>query len=163
MARSYGEDISIRDHMLHCAEHAVAQKLDASLIAAALLHDIGWAPELNPAQDPHDTAAAAYLAPLFGPKVSEPVRLHVAAKRYLVTREPTYAALLSPESRRTLARQGGPMDATECAGFEAMPGAPAALALRRLDDAGKEAEPPASRFADYIGLLKTLVLDRAAR
>ena len=44
-----------------------------------------------------------------------------------------------------------------------MPGAPAALALRRLDDAGKEAEPPASRFADYIGLLKTLVLDRAAR
>lgn len=42
--------------------------------------------------------------------VTEPVRLHVAAERYLRAAEPGYSGLLSAESVRTLALQGGPDD-----------------------------------------------------
>jgi predicted HD phosphohydrolase len=44
--------------------------------------------------------------------VTEPVRLHVAAKRCLCAAEPGYSGLLSAESVRTLALQGGPMTPT---------------------------------------------------
>lgn len=106
MAEVYGETISVRDHLLQSAELAARLDLPAPLIAAALLHDIGWA---MASPHSHETAAADWLEPLFGPGVSEPVRWHVAAKRYLVARDHGYLTKLSPESSRTLVVQGGPM------------------------------------------------------
>ncbi len=153
MALPYGEDISIRTHMLQCAELAVAEALPDALIAAALLHDIGWAL----GEEHHEDAGAERLAALFGDAVALPVRMHVAAKRYLVTMEPGYADQLSAESRRTLLRQGGPFTPEQCAIFARQSGFPEAIALRRLDDSGKEKRPPTSQFGDYIELLRHLL------
>lgn len=159
MADAYGEDISIRAHMLQCAELAVEQGLGDALVAAALLHDIGWG--LNGSggagADGHEHAAADLLLPLFGPAVADPVRAHVAAKRYLVTARPGYGDRLSDCSRETLARQGGPFTAEECTAFEAMECFRAAVALRYLDDTGKALSEPKSRFADYLPLLHGLM------
>ena len=158
MGEPYGEAISIRDHMLQSAELAVEQGLSEALVAAALLHDIGWAPALAKGDLPHEAAAAEFLLPIVGRAVAEPVRLHVAAKRYLVAREPAYIARLSDESLRTLARQGGPMDAGESRAFEMLAGFADALRLRRIDEAAKRLDPPASRFEDYLAILHRLLV-----
>ena len=151
MDASYGEDISIRAHMLHCAELAQADGLPQTLIAAALLHDIGWT---MPGQ--HEAAAADWLEPLFGPAVTEPIRLHVAAKRFLVASDPAYLGRLSGESLRTLKLQGGPMSGLEMDEFMRLPGHAEALMLRRIDDLGKPTHAPTSRFEDYSALLAAL-------
>ena len=156
MAEPYGEDISIRDHMLQCAELARARGLAAPLIAAALLHDIGWGIGGAGAAVGHEDMGADMLLPLFGPEVAEPIRLHVAAKRYLVAAQPAYQARLSDCSRQTLALQGGAFTPAECARFAAGPYFAAAIALRQLDDAGKDLRPPRDCFADYVGLLARL-------
>ena len=161
MGEAYGEAISIRDHMLQAAELAQRQGLGDALVAAALLHDIGWAPVLAGAGAAHEAAGAAYLLPLFGPAVAEPVRRHVDAKRYLVAREPGYGALLSAESVRTLARQGGPMRADEAEAFASLPSFTQALQLRRIDEDAKSLEAPATRFEDYAPLLQRLLVNRA--
>src|SRR6202008_4600594 len=100
MALPYGEDISIRAHMLQCAALARARGLAEPLVAAALLHDIGWA--LPGGDHAHEHLAADLLESLFGPEVTEPIRLHVAAKRYLVMARPGYGDKLSAMSRDTL-------------------------------------------------------------
>ena len=71
--------------------------------------------------------------------MTEPVRLHVAAKRYLCATEPGYFGLLSQESVRTLVAAGRPDDArSEAAAFEALPFAAEAVAVRRWDDEAKD-------------------------
>ena len=65
--------------------------------------------------------APRWLAERFGPEVSEPVRLHVAAKRYLCTVESDYFGKLSPDSVRSLGLQGGLMSADEVEAFRANP------------------------------------------
>ena len=55
------------------------------------------------------------------PEVTEPVRMHVAAKRYLCATNPSYFGKLSPASVETLKLQGGPMKADEVAAFEGNP------------------------------------------
>lgn len=154
MSQRYGEEMSIRDHMLQCAELAVARGLGEAMVAAALLHDIGWALDTGA----HERVAADLLAPLFGAAVAEPIRHHVAAKRYLVGTRPDYHGLLSEASRHTLERQGGPMSAAECASFAAMPACAAALELRSLDDAGKSPRGATTRFAHYAPLLRRLII-----
>ena len=161
MGEAYGEDISIRAHMLQCAELAVARGLGEEIAAAALLHDIGWGMGgwglEGWGDDRHEHIAADLLEPLLGAAVAMPVRLHVAAKRYLVTTEPDYAARLSTASRGTLARQGGRMSARECAAFATEPHFASAIALRHIDDAGKDLRAPTTSFADYAPLLLRLM------
>ena len=155
---TYGEGLSLRDHMLQTADLAAAQGLDEAGVAAALLHDLGWTlPDTWPARG-HEAAAADLLAPLCGPAVADPIRLHVAAKQYLVTREPGYLARLSEASRQTLAQQGGPMAPDACDAFERQPGFAAAVALRRLDDAAKHADHPVGSFDAYAGLLRRVIV-----
>jgi len=67
------------------------------------------------------------------------VRLHVAAKRYLVATQPAYRESLSADSERSLVLQGGPMSAEECLQFESSEYALAARQLRSWDDIGKKA------------------------
>lgn len=69
----------------------------------------------------HGARGASWLSAWFGPAVTEPVRLHVAAKRYLCAVEPSYFATLSDVSVRTLSLQGGPMSAAEASSFERLP------------------------------------------
>ena len=62
---------------------------------------------------------------------------HVAAKRYLLTTDPAYAALLSARSEETLGFQGGVMTPGEVDDFERRPDRADLVALRRADDAAK--------------------------
>ena len=105
----------------------------------------------------HGAAGAAWLGQWFGAAVTEPVRLHVAAKRYLCATEPGYFGLLSEESVRTLARQGGPMTPGEAAAFEALPHARDAVAVRRWDDAAKDPAVTPPAFAHFAPLLEALI------
>jgi predicted HD phosphohydrolase len=89
------------------------------------------------------------------------VELHVPAKRYLVTVEPSYRDGLSDGSTISLARQGGVLSAAERATLEANPHLAAALALRRCDERAKD---PAA-FVDGLDRWRPIVervIDRVA-
>jgi phosphonate degradation associated HDIG domain protein len=141
---TYGEGVSQLEHALQCALCAERDGASAALIAATLLHDIGHLIHDLP-QDiadhgvdaQHESLGSAWLSRHFGPEVTEPVRLHVAAKRYLATAEPGYFDLLSPASVQSLRLQGGLMSTEERARFAAEPFAEDAIKLRRWDDEGK--------------------------
>jgi len=139
-SETYGEGVTQLEHALQTAALAEAEGADDALVVAALLHDVGHF--LQPTDDSfgyhkHDRSGGAWLAQRFGPAVSEPVRLHVAAKRYLCASEPDYFAKLSSASVHSLGKQGGPMSAAEAKAFAAEPHAKAATRLRRWDDGGK--------------------------
>ncbi|NUK08938.1 HD domain-containing protein [Streptomyces lunaelactis] len=132
-----GDPVDILDHGLQVAA-VLAERYpqDEELQVAGLVHDIGH--YLVPGDEAeHGEHAAAAVSGLLGPRVARLVALHIPAKRYLAAADPECAAGLSPESMRTLALQGGPMTPQEQNAFEAAPDFPAAVALRRADDAGK--------------------------
>ena len=80
----------------------------------------------------------------------------MAAKRYLCAAEPGYLGLLSAESVRTLARQGGPMTPEQAAAFGALPYARDAVAVRRWDDEAKDPSVTPPEFAHFRPLLERL-------
>ena len=140
----YGEGVNQLDHALQTAHHARVDGASPALITAALLHDVGHLLQRlgedaadRGLDDEHEKISAGYLAKAFGPAVTEPVRWHVDAKRYLAAFEPGYIELLSPASLQSLALQGGPMTAAEAETFLQRPAAADALRLRRYDEMGK--------------------------
>jgi phosphonate degradation associated HDIG domain protein len=161
----YGEGVSQEEHALQAAWLAERQGASPARIVAALLHDIGHLlhdlPEDVADQDvdtEHESLGSAWLSQYFGPEVSDPVRLHVAAKRYLCAVEPGYLDQLSAASQQSLALQGGPLDAAAAAAFRAAPGADAAIALRRWDDEAKViglATPDLDHFCGFVAVLAT--------
>src|SRR5580692_7149338 len=131
--RSYGESITQNEHALQCA--ALARD---ALIIAALFHDVGHLAldvqgdhgfDLARDDDDHAARGARILAHLFGPRVAQPVALHVTAKRWRCTREPEYHERLSRASQATLIAQGGLLSEDECQRFEQHPGFEDAVAL----------------------------------
>jgi gamma-butyrobetaine dioxygenase len=133
-------------------------------VAAALLHDVGHFQGTVTGRDlmqgidnRHSDTGAAWLAQWFGPEVTEPVRLHVAAKRYLCAVEPDYFRQLSPASVFTLEVQGGPMSPAEVGEFEAGGCAQQAVRLRRWDEAAKDPAATAPPFDHYRPLLTSLL------
>ena len=177
-ARDYlGEPVTIGEHMRQAGALAEAAGAEAPLVAAALLHDIGHlrseplrggegpppqaakltgsSPPVS-TEDRHGEAGARWLSQWFGEAVTEPVRLHVAAKRYLCAVDMDYFGLLSAESVRTLSLQGGPMTAAEVAAYEALRHARAAVAVRRWDDQAKDPAVTPPRFAHFAPLLAAL-------
>jgi gamma-butyrobetaine dioxygenase len=150
-----GEPVTIGEHMRQAGALAEAAGAQSPLVAAALLHDIGHL--RSEADSRHGEAGARWLSRWFGEAVTEPVRLHVAAKRYLCAAEAGYFGLLSAESARTLSLQGGPMSAAETAAFEALPHARDAVAVRRWDDQAKDPAVTPPPFAHFVPLLEALV------
>lgn len=139
-----GEPVSQLEHALQSAYHAEHSGASDALVVAALLHDFGHLIHKLPEDcadhgidDRHEALGQAWLRRYFGPEVTEPVRLHVAAKRYLCATDPGYFGELSPASVQSLALQGGPFSAAEVAEFEANPHYQAAVELRRWDDLAK--------------------------
>jgi gamma-butyrobetaine dioxygenase len=158
-----GEAITQAAHMLQAARLAEEAGAGDGLIAAALLHDVGHftgavsGHELMAGTDNrHGDTGAAWLARWLGPEVTEPVRLHVAAKRYLCATEPDYARTLSPASVYTLGVQGGPMSQADCERFSASPYAGDACRLRRWDDAAKDPAALTPPLGHYRPLLERL-------
>ena len=159
-----GESVSQLAHGLQAAACGRRAGAAPGLIAAALLHDIGHlldavgeAAAVMGYDARHEDGGADHLALWFGPEVTEPVRLHVAAKRYLCTTKEGYFARLSPASVRSLALQGGPMSATEVAAFEALDHWRDAVRLRVWDEEAKVVGLEVPAFADYRDLLAGLV------
>ncbi len=152
-----GEPVPIGEHMLQAGALAEAAGAEGALVAAALLHDIGHLLGEDEDEDRHGEAGANWLSQWFGDAVTEPVRLHVADKRYLCAFDADYFGLLSAESVRTLSLQGGPMTAAELAAFEALPHARDAVAVRRWDDQAKDTAVTPPRFAHFTPLLEALV------
>ena len=93
----------------------------------------------------HEEAGCAWLARHFSPSVTEPIRLHVAAKRYLCAVKSGYLAGLSPASRLSLAVQGGPMTAEEVADFESNPVTPGCGTATALGRYGQGARAEGAR------------------
>lgn len=144
----YGhEAVSQLEHALQTATLARQAGAPPELVAAALLHDIGHllhelpddAPDAG-IDDAHQDLAARYLTRWFNMEVTEPIRLHVAAKRYLCTVEPGYIDQLSEPSVISLRLQGGVMTPGEVLAFESLSFANEAVQLRRWDDLAKDPE-----------------------
>ena len=157
---TYGEGVTQLEHGLQAAAVAASEGADGALVAAALLHDVGHLLGMNDdayGYHKHDKLGADYLARHFGPAVTEPVRLHVAAKRYLCATVPGYFEKLSPASTYTLSKQGGPMSAAEAAAFAANPHLAEAVRLRQWDDLGKVEGLHVPGFDHYRPLLESLV------
>lgn len=165
-SRSYGERVSQIDHMLQSAQLAQADGAPDSLVAAALLHDIGHFEGPESEGDPeidlaHEVRAARSLAGLFGPEVWRPVALHVAAKRYLCAVQPGYLESLSPASLASLKIQGGAFNPDQVRRFAGLPFAEAALRLRRYDDGAKQLGCATPSLADYRPMLQRLIVSPA--
>jgi gamma-butyrobetaine dioxygenase len=164
-----GEPVTQAQHMLQAAALAEGAGAGPELVAAALLHDVGHFTGAVSGHQPmsgtdnrHGDQGADWLAQWFGPGVTEPVRLHVAAKRYLCAVEPGYFGGLSEASVYTLRLQGGPMTPAEGAEFEASPWCQAALRLRRWDDAAKDPKAIVPAFGYYQRLLRQLARQHEA-
>lgn len=157
---TYGEGVTIAEHCLQTAALARAAGADDALVVAALLHDIGYFLEPHrrgTGDHRHDRSGGGWLAARFPAAVSEPVRLHIAAKRYLCAVERNYFGLLSAASKHTLARQGGPMSAAEAAEFARHPFLDRAVRLRRWDDRGKVAGAEVAPLGSYREAILSLV------
>jgi phosphonate degradation associated HDIG domain protein len=148
------ESVTALQHALQCAQLAEWAHAAPALVIASLLHDIGHfvATEDEHTDDRHEERAAPLLGRHFGHEVTEPIRLHVQAKRYLAATDAAYAAALSPASVHSLHLQGGPMTAAERAHFDALPYAADALALRRWDDLAKEPGRTTPPLGYYLAL-----------
>jgi phosphonate degradation associated HDIG domain protein len=157
----FGECVSMTAHCLQAAHFAQAAGASPALILAALLHDVGHLLDDVPAdladwqQDlRHEEIGSRWLAQRFPPEVSEPVRLHVPAKRYLCATDDRYLAKLSPASVVTLKLQGGSMTADEVAQFECQRFHRDAIRLRHWDDRGKVAGLATRAVGSYGPLLE---------
>lgn len=161
-----GEPVSHLEHALQCA--ALAQRAGAgpALVVAALLHDIGHlssglpgTPSAAGVDDRHEQAGACLLARWLPEAVCEPVRLHVQAKRFLARRA-EWRHVLSADSLRSLALQGGPMDEAEAAAFSALPAAGDALRLRHWDEGAKRAGAATPTLAACWALVEQVAAGR---
>jgi len=158
-----GEAVTQKEHALQAAALATQDGAPEALVAAALLHDIGHlfpaAEEIPENEDGlHEERAAAWLAWHFGPEVVEPLRLHVAAKRYLCATDPEYQGRLSPASMESLALQGGPFSAVEVEEFERNPFHLDAVRLRRWDEEAKIPGLAVPGLKAYREILQALVV-----
>ena len=165
-ARLYDEELMQRSHAEQTAARARATGASDALVAAALLHDVGHLLELAEQNGPrdrstdqcHEARGSAWLAALFPPSVTAPIALHVRAKRYRVTLDPSYRDALSAGSVASLERQGGALRPEEMAAFEANPGWEDAVTLRGWDDQAKDLTIEVEPFTTYRPLLEDLRL-----
>ncbi|CAN5919544.1 HD domain-containing protein [soil metagenome] len=156
--RRYGlSAINQLQHALQSAAHAESDGAPPPTVLASLLHDVGHMihhlgedPAARGLDDAHEELGAAWLAQRFAPAVSEPVRLHVTAKRYLCTVESDYFGKLAPDSVRSLQLQGGLMSPDEVDAFRGNPFHAEAVRLRRYDEAAKDPQATTPDFDHYL-------------
>ena len=159
----FGEPVSVLEHSLQAAWFVQRKGGSDTLVAAALLHDVGHLlhGEGEDAADrgldtEHEELGAQALKDHLSEAVLEPIRMHVDAKRYLCAADERYFATLSAASVQSLALQGGPMSAEEAEAFRALPYAQDALTLRHADDAAKVAGLKTPKLTEYRPLVARL-------
>jgi predicted HD phosphohydrolase len=166
-----GEAVTHLQHAWQCGRIALAQGADPEMCLAAWLHDIGHLltdlsatpalARIDRTGDEHEVVGARVLRRLFGDAVADTVALHVHAKRYLVAARDGYTCTLSPDSRRSLRLQGGPMAALEALRFLERPAALRAIRLRVWDDDAKHPlwQPDSDEAAldELASLIETVI------
>lgn len=164
----FGEPVTQTQHALQTAWQASRDSAPPALVLAALLHDIGHLLHRR-GEDiadrgidaRHEGIGAKWLAQWYPPEVTEPIRLHVIAKRYLCHVDPVYAAKLSVASRQSLALQGGALSDEEATAFELRPYWQDTVQLRRWDEAAKMKGLKVPELEHYRGELQRLVMHAA--
>lgn len=164
----YGlSDVNQLQHALQSANLAEQAGESPAFITAALLHDVGHMVHEHGEDaadhgidDTHEELAGRWLEQHFGPEVSEPVRLHVPAKRYLCAVDASYFGKLSEDSVKSLALQGGPMSSEEVVEFQRNPHFEAAVRLRKIDDRAKN---PAAVTPDFPHFVRHITAALSAR
>jgi phosphonate degradation associated HDIG domain protein len=160
-SQMYGtEAVTQLEHALQCATLAQEATSSNEMITACLLHDFGHLihdlgddANVKGINDLHEYRALPMLQKLFEPAVTEPIRLHVAAKRYLCAVSLDYWSKLSDTSKRSLELQGGCFSLEAASGFIRQPYAKCALQLRIYDDQAKvpnKSTPSLTHFTQYI-------------
>lgn len=164
--RHYGENVSELEHALQTAEFATQSGESDSVVLSCLLHDYGhMLHELGEdiaqhgVDAKHEVIGAALLKDLFPEEILEPIRQHVAAKRYLCWKIPAYAQGLSESSRLSLQLQGGPMNDVEAQEFETNLHFAACLKVRRYDDMGKVPGMQTADLESYRELIESFLLE----
>jgi phosphonate degradation associated HDIG domain protein len=157
-----GEAVTQLEHALQCATLAQENQASPELITACLFHDLGHlihdlgenATEKG-VDDRHEYRAIPWLKPLFSEAVTEPIRLHVEAKRYLCAVDADYFDSLSTNSQQSLRLQGGLFSTQEVEAFLALPYAKEAIQLRRWDEAAKIPQKVTPFLEDFLAILET--------
>lgn len=147
-AAAYRPDgVSALAHALQCAQLAEWADAARSLVAAALLHDLGalldGAADDGLHDDMHETRALSLLAAGgFGAAVLEPIRLHVQAERCAAGQmNPVERLVFLARPHAAAALQLSRWDALACHRAKRTP--PLAYYLNLLDDVLREARQPA--------------------
>ncbi len=159
----FGEPVTVLEHSLQSAWFVRQKGGEDTLVAAALLHDLGHLLH-NEGEDiadrgvdtQHEELGAEALSGHMPDAVLDPIRMHVAAKRYLCHANPRYFAALSPASVESLALQGGPMTEEEAKSFLELSHAQEAVALRHADDAAKVPGLKVPELGSYRALVCSL-------
>lgn len=159
-----GEPVTMGEHMLQGATIAEQNGQSEEIIVATLLHDIGHFTSefgtfsMDDTEDRfHEEAGADVLEQFFPSVVTDCVRYHVAAKRYLCATKPDYFRRLSEASVHSLNLQGGPMNEGEVAEFEKNPNLKEIVAVRYLDDAGKWPDMETPGFTHFAPMVQRIV------
>jgi phosphonate degradation associated HDIG domain protein len=155
-----GEAITQTEHALQSALLAEQAGEPEAIIVAALLHDIGhlMMHEDGSHDERHQDVGADALAATFASTVIEPIRLHVAAKRYLCCVDDNYWALLSPASKHSLDLQGGPFGDEQAARFARNPCAQIAVRVRQYDDHAKVKGATTPSLSYYMKMVEAQLL-----
>lgn len=162
---NYDESVTQIAHALQCAALAQQRGLSDAAITAALFHDLGHLlldehddrSDFLAADMAHEVAGGDFLQRWFPSEVTEPIRLHVAAKRYLCSTESAYYDQLSGASKRSFQVQGGNLSAEELAEFETNEHLDIAVQLRRMDDDAKVSDKPVPEIDAYAEIVSRCV------
>lgn len=159
--------VTLLQHALQTAWLAEKAGARDSLICACLLHDLDHLLEEDSAGAPvqkrdnsHGQHGASSLAGLFDAAVTDPIRLHVDAKRYLCYAHPGYSQGLPADAKRSLERQGGVFTPDQARAFMREPYAIEAVNLRLWDDQARLAGIGTPSLAHFAATLRTRVLPK---
>lgn len=159
-----GEPVTQRAHALQSGTLAQQDGADDALVAAAFLHDLGHllnlqgdTPSEHGIDDQHQYFVLPFLRAVLPESVLEPIRLHVDAKRYLCVVDEGYFERLSPDSKRSLALQGGVFSASEAQAFIAKPYAVDAVRLRLWDDVAKDPGMHTPDVAHFLAVIERVM------
>ncbi len=157
----FGEEVSQKAHALQSAFFAREEGAVDRMVAAALLHDIGHLAHDLPEEIAdqgvdtlHEELGERMLSQYFDQDITEPILLHVDAKRYLCKVESGYLEHLSDASRQSLQLQGGAFREEEAKAFELNPYFKQAVMLRHWDDEAKVPDLDVPALETYIPLLR---------
>ena len=159
-----GEKVTMSEHMIQTAMLAEKAKCNDDLVCSCLLHDYGHFILENPDElvkenldGKHEEIGYEFLKKIFKKEITEPIKYHVLAKRYLA-KDKQYFGLLSEASKTSLQLQGGVLNGEECIKFEAQEYFKSTILLRKFDEAAKKTNVKMKSIHDYQKLLTSKLI-----